>query len=949
MVHEEPGLAARGLGRNLLKNGTRPRTPEGLRGFSQTRLCGCIDSETGRRAFPTLPLRLLAAPDLDQGREARHMLNRPLDRLMNSHTSPDRPRGLSRRPADLLAAVAVAAISLWPLAPAAAQGTDGSFPNPRGGAEVDAWLDDAGVPEEGRDAIFVIHARYLDEVERLRDSEIEAWVRAKSIAWDPGSIELMEANVRQSLARIEQQRRLLARLDALEDRLWGEIASAAEVPDEVLRSLRERATLRRLSDLAGGVIMVYEGGMPVADVAALAAAAKATPAEAARIRQALAGHDAAMATLLAEARELTLERESQQALFQLRQAESWAETERLVQAEIAAATAENRPAEVQEIYAAHNAEVDRLDEFLQRQSGIQARLIRLNLDAVRAIEPIVGDPLRTARVLSAAGVGNDGMDEFFQMFETMGMEGELSPAKVDAVAELKARTVAANLPQRLELAELEARRQEIPDGGWSLLADGTYVQSPEGEEIDRRMMELQGSASQQQQMQIVIEIGRVIGSKTFAQAMRKWGRMQGMPEQMLEPMIAQLVAGIEAGAIDAEAMQIEFMRRMWSAPPSWKVIDEAMLEAILDDLAVEGELRLVASQLIEDGAPRFAAAIEETAAELALAEDLDPEAMMWIREMGGGGKQAAAIDAGLRRVLAADDAFFDDLEGVLGEQVADRLRPWRAVRRSQLTAATDTGSGTFVYFWMDPSLGRFGSVDLFVIAQRSIPEALEVESVRAAFAAQAERVADLWSDRRRTMSAILREQAEEAATQMALQAAAQSNFEDDLPMDEADMQRMEEGQSRLQELSRQSTSSAKAIPEAVYEDVSRLQALLDVESAKAFRRAVFLEVWGRTVGDLKAGRAIEAARRKAERAGDAARLAELDAIEASYDDATGRLLELLWRTSQEIRAAGTPDKSMFERAGGAVDVLSLWPSASGRVKFRLGEVDFATLRGLGEE
>ena len=864
---------------------------------------------------------------------------------------PRRSSRVSWARAGRSAAIAVAMSAFLPLVPAAAQGTEGSFPSPRGGAEIDAWLDDAGVPEAGRDAIFEIHARYLAEVERLRDGEVEAWMRAKPNAWmNSLDVAQMQAKVEQSLARIEQQRRLAARFDAMEERLWAEIGSTTQVPDDVLGSLRDRGSLRRLSDLGGVASRRHFSQAQAADVAALIAAAKATPAEAARIREALAGHDRTLVKLLEEDRDLALGRERRQASRQLRMAESMAETQRFVQEEMDAAREENREPRAQEIYEARNAEINGFDGGEQEIGQLNARLTRLQLAAVRAIEPIVGDPLRTARVLSAAGVGYDGMDEFFGMFEEMGREGELSPAKIEALADLKARSVAANLPQRMEIAELMARRQELPNGGWGQLPDGTYGQSPEAEEIDQRMMELQGGESQQQQMQMVVEIGRLIGSKTFADVMRKWGRKQGMPEAMLEPMIAQLVAGIEAGAIDAEAMQKEFMRSMWSAPPTWKVIDEPMLEAILDDLAVEGEMRLVAKQLIEDGAPRFAAAIEETSAETALPEDLDPEAMFMQRMGGAGAEQIAAFDAGLRRVLAADEAFFDDLVGVLGEQVAEPLRPWRAVRRAQLIGACDAGMGGGMarFFWMYPSIGQFDSIDLFVVAQEAIPEAMRNPAARAAFAAQAERIAALQGDRWRALSALQPEHAKLIADSMATQQAFQTAMDRDQPIGEAESQRQRENQARMQELEQQLERWRKAVPEAIREDLARLQAVLDAESASAFRRAVLLEAWGRELGELKAREAIDAAQAKAERSGDAARLAELDAIEASYDDATGRLLELLWKTSQEIREQGSPGDVEFEEGVVPIDTSTWWPSASGRAKFRLGELEFATMREMGE-
>ena len=134
---------------------------------------------------------------------------------------PRRSSRVSWARAGRSAAIAVAMSAFLQLVPAAAQGTEGSFPSPRGGAEIDAWLDDAGVPEAGRDAIFEIHARYLAEVERLRDGEVEAWMLAKPNAWmNSLDVAQMQAKVEQSLARIEQQRRLAARFDAMEERLW---------------------------------------------------------------------------------------------------------------------------------------------------------------------------------------------------------------------------------------------------------------------------------------------------------------------------------------------------------------------------------------------------------------------------------------------------------------------------------------------------------------------------------------------------------------------------------------------------------------------------------------------------------------------------------------------------------------------------------------------------------
>jgi len=871
-----------------------------------------------------------------------------LDRLATPRR-PALPRSIMQRAArcgGLLAAI------LLLVAPVAlGQGTEGTFPAPRGGAEIDAWLDDAGVPAEGRDGIFGIHARYLAEVERLRDGEVEAWLRSQPLPWSSGDVAHLRAKVEAAVARIESQRRLTGRLDALEERLWDEVAATTGVPDEAVRAMRERGRLRRISDFGG---MPMYGQARAADVAALVAAAKATRSEAARIREALAGHDAALLRILEEQRGVALDAELEQATSQLEQAEAMQETNRLFQEEMQAAAAEGREPRTQEIYEARSVAWRPEMGGDRAMNLLRARMIRLQLDAVRAVEPIVGDPSRSAAVFAAAGIGHHEMEDFFRAFEEMGRTGELAPDKVEAVAGLKARAIAGNLPRQMEIAELMARRFELPDGGWGQLADGTYGQTPEGREIDERMMELQGGDAQEEPMQVIVDLGRIVGTRTFAEVMRSWGTARGMPEQMLEPMIDQLVAGIEAGAINAEAMQREFMRRMWTSPPAWKVIDEPMLEAILDDLAVEGEMRLVARQLIDDGAPRFAAAIAETAAETGLPEDLDPMDLepqeLMRRQLGGvDAGQLAAHDAGLRRVLAADEAFFDDLAEVLGESASDALRPWRAVRRSQLTAACDAGPMDHMMSWPwdQPWLGQFGSIDLFVTAERSIPDSLRSPAVRAAFAASAERIAALQEQRWRALQALQPARAEGMASSVALHEEFALAEAEDEAVGEAAMARIRESQQRMQEVEAELERWQKSIPEAVREDLPRLQAVLDAESARMFRRAVLLEAWRRDVGEMPGRDSITSARAKAEASGDAARVAELDALAATYDETLGRLLEILWATGEDLRLqdsrslAGGEDAVVVD----PVDTSRWWSSALGRVKFRVGEADFAAARG----
>lgn len=823
-------------------------------------------------------------------------------------------------------ALAAGLAAVPPCSEASAQGTDGRFPSPRASREVERWLADAGVPDDRHDAAFEIHARYLGEVVRVRDGEIETWIRGSQPylrSFDPDSA---KAEIAAAVGRIDQQRRLIARLDALEEQLWNEIGAVAGLAPEAVAGLRERGRLARLAGYEG--MRFYMQAKP-ADLASLLAAAKVTPADAARIRQALAGHDAALAKLLEEQRDLALAAERLRAESQFGRAQDWAETQRLAQQELADAAAENREPQVAAIYESHRALVQAEDESQRATNRLMASMIRLQLAAVRAIEPIVGDPARLAPVLVSAGIGTDGSEEFFERFEEMGRKGELSPSQLEAIAEIRQRSVAEDLPQRLELAELQARRLDLPNHGWAVQADGSMGPSPEAEEIAAREEALQGGDSQQRQMQLVLELGRVVGSKRFGEAMRAWGREQGVPEPVIEQIVNQLVAGIDAGSLDAEEMQRDLMRSWWSAPPAWRVMDAEMLEEILEDLSVASEMRLVAQQLLEDGAPRFEAAIAETSAEMAPPEDLDPSSLGMAFFMGPDPARLAAIDRGLRRVLDADRAFFDDLVGLLGEERAAAIAPWRAVRRGRLIAASDTMRGMSSTFdGLDPSTADFERLDLFPIALRAVPEAVRDAAVRAAFAAHAERIAQLLQDRWSATRSLLPERRElwerrSAATTPEQQVEASRRISE-----------IEAELSRRQELLR----------DAVRNEIPRLQSMLAPESAQAFRRAALLELWGPALGKVPGREAIESLRERAEIAGDAARLAAIDAVAARYDAGLDASLDLLWRTNDDLRAtvsAGRNDPGLP-----VVDTGAIWTSARERAKFRQAEVEFATARAL---
>ncbi len=847
---------------------------------------------------------------------------------VRSLASLRRPAGADSRRPLLLAMAAIVAI-LLPAADALPQGTAGSFPSPRSGRELDRWLGEAGVPDDRLDAAFEVHARYLGEVARLRDGEIEAWLRAVPPPWFHSEPETMRTQVAAAVARIDQQRRLVARLDALEEQMWNEIGAAAALPPPAVAGLLQRGRLARLSDFeASGAFWSFGTARP-ASLATLLEAAKASPAEAARIREVLAGHDASLAKLLEEQRDLALDQERRQAEAKLVQAEAWAETRRLVEEEMAAANAEGREARTQEIYEDANRAPFSFGGNPE-QDRLRARMLRLQLAAVRAIEPVVGTPGRLAKVLVAAGIGRDGSEEFFEMFEEFGRSGKISPAQLERVAEIRQRAFAENLPQRLAIAELQAQRLEL-GGGWGPRDDGSFGPSPELEEIDAQMQALQGDDAEQRQMAMIVELGQAVGSGVFGEAMRAYGRKSGIPEPVIEQMVSQLVAGIDAGAIDAEEMQKGLMRSLWSAPPSWRVIDAETLAAIFDDLGVAAEMRLVASQLIADGTPRFEAAIAATASELAPQQDasLDPQSVATAMLSGADGSRLAAIDAGLQRVLAADEAFFNDLTDLLGEEVAPSMAPWRAVRRRQMIAAACDGGG--IMHWavmaMQTDHGDFAGLDLFPIAASSIPEALADPAVRAAFAVQAERIAELQQARWSSMRSLLPQRHGLMNTDTT---GAPVPVDPELAM-------------RVMSIDRNLGLERQAIGRSIREDLVRLQASLDPSMASEFRRAALLAAWGDRFGGMPAREAIADARARAEASGDAARVAALDALAARYAAATDASLDLLWRTSDELQSAAREGEATDDGRI-AVEGNRWWASAVERAAFRQAEADFAATR-----
>ena len=853
-------------------------------------------------------------------------------------------RVLSRRRRRIagLASVLLATIAALPAAPALAQGTDGRFPLPRRGVEIARWLEETGATQRSIDDALELHPRYLERVERLRDDRIEAWL----LATPPERTreeEDLESQLAEATSRRDEQRRLIGRLEALEDELWNAIAARLGLAAEVASSLRDRGRLQRL-----GGRDTRAGGPAAAGLASLLAACKATPEEAARIRDRLVGHDARLATALEAFRDEQFDAERRNAEQQLREREMWAETRRRVEEEIEIARREGREARTDEI---HNAAVNR--SFLLSQaasSEIHRRrgaAMRLRLDAVRTIDEVLGDPDRTAAALATIGVSPNGQQHFFRSFlfgplERLGRDGGLSAEQAEKLEALRARSVSDALPQRLELAELEIRRLELGDEWFIREPDGSFAFSPEMLEISERSQALFAPDGDvmQRQMAIVVEVGRIVGTKRFAEAIRGWGRMRNAPEAMIEGIVEILVAGVEAGRLDADKFQREAMlSTQWSAPPAWKAMGRATLSAMLDDLEIPEEMRTVARQLLEDGSERFRQATAETAASFTLPEDFDLDlefqyTMLGIQRLGPNREKIAATEAGLRLALAADEAFFAALVDVFGEGVRSRLRPWRAMRRVELIAACEPTAGVM---WniqtnssdrVSPDGDPFTRVDLFRTSLVAIPETLDEPAIRMAFATEAERLADLERKRWTAIAALLPRMNEDLAN-------TYSDVDDDASSPEVNQRSMQRMLEAARELDALRTRRGAAVREAR----ERLAAALPPDAAALFRRATLRAAWSRTLGDLEGRSAVAAARRRALDADDPLRAAEVEAIARRHDEASDRIVDELDEAFQALRDE-TAATEFSEHQG-------RWRRTVERARFRHGELDFATARAAG--
>ncbi len=853
-------------------------------------------------------------------------------------------RVLSRRRRRIagLASVLLATIAALPAAPALAQGTDGRFPLPRRGVEIARWLEETGATQRSIDDALELHARYLERVERLRDDRIEAWLLATPPGWTREEEDL-ESKLAEATARRDEQRRLIGRLEALEDELWNEIAARLGLAAEVASSLRDRGRLQRL-----GGRDTRAGGPAAAGLASLLAACKATPEEAARIRDRLVGHDARLATALEAFRDEQFDAERRNAEQQLREREMWAETRRRVEEEIEIARREGREARTDEI---HNAAVNRFFLLSQAASSeIHRRrgaAMRLRLDAVRTIDEVLGDPDRTAAALATIGVSPNGPQHFFRSFlfgplERLGRDGGISAEQAEKLEALRARSVSDALPQRLELAELEIRRLELGDEWFIREPDGSLAFLPEMLEISERSQALFAPDGDvmRRQMAIVVEVGRIVGTKRFAEAIRGWGRMRNVPEAMIEGIVEILVAGVEAGRLDADKFQREAMlSTQWSAPPAWKAMGRATLSAMLDDLEIPEEMRTVARQLLEDGSERFRQATAETAASFTLPEDFDLDlefqyTMLGIQRIGPNREKIAATEAGLRLALAADEAFFAALVDVFGEGVRSRLRPWRAMRRVELIAACEPTAGVM---WniqtnssdrVSPDGDPFTRVDLFRTSLVAIPETLDEPAIRMAFATEAERLADLERKRWTAIAALLPRMNEDLAN-------TYSDVDDDASSPEENQRSTQRMLEAARELDALRTRRGAAVREAR----ERLAAALPPDAAALFRRATLRAAWSRTLGDLEGRSAVAAARRRALDADDPLRAAEVEAIARRHDEASDRIVDELDEAFQALRDE-TAATEFSEHQG-------RWRRTVERARFRHGELDFATARAAG--
>jgi len=843
---------------------------------------------------------------------------------------------------------------------ALAQGTGGRFPNPRAGWIAADWLEAVGVDPARAALARPIHARYLAEVERLRDGEIEQWIVAGAAASAEPSVDA-EERLKRVAARAAAQRRLVERLGQLEDAMWTEVGEAVALDDARLGMLKARGERRRALDMRLDMLGM---GQPV-DLLEVIERLECTAEEAALVRERLADHDGRLSETLRAVMDEQINRSIREAEAVVRDVAAREERRRVVEEETRLAKEEGREPRIREALESVPGGDGRVEIALDLG---QARGVRLQqVESLARLQGLLADE-RVAGLLASLGYGpSDPIESFMrEKVDATIARGAVSAEVAAALAEARAAYHRERLDLMLRIAREEASGPVTME--WTVGEDGQQVPPADWTRRQEMQMRLSGALPQEAQDRVLAILGEggeggegdaarrevlagrqgvvageggitFTGGISIAVATSDGVELEGVPA-MGGAMVAMPIS-VSAMSIEVGEGGVIRMVPQAFAPPL-RGFDAAAFARMLTELGVADEMRIVAEQIRLDAESEIAAIVREAAE-----APQDPSAVeVGFLDMG---PDVAVLDAALGRALAADAAMFDALVALLGEESAERLAPWRDWRIVELVAATaglrgDDGSlarrGLFVAPWE----GSFASIDVPGIVRQVAPRALEDPAVDEVLVEHLRRwrpaVEGYWAQMRSVMPSILE-------TRRALFAPRQPTVAT-ATEDPAEFARKAgERHRELFTLEEALPKSRRAMSTLMREELARVEAALPDDAARSFHAAARRAGWSDAVPEMSALEAMNSAMRIL--AADEAAMARLAAIEEGYLERSDEIFAML-----DLLAADPPRRARPAQGASPWGRLSSegatrWESVVGRLQFRHRELDDSTieeLRGL---
>jgi hypothetical protein len=381
-----------------------------------------------------------------------------------------------------------------------------------------------------------------------------------------------------------------------------------------------------------------------------------------------------------------------------------------------------------------------------------------------------------------------------------------------------------------------------------------------------------------------------------------------------------------------------------SAPnaPPLRPISRERFELVLADVALADELRVVADQLRLDASDRFEAILAELkrALEADAAADRPDNGGPAAMPLGGGrGADLERIDAALRGCLEADRAMFESLEALLEEEGIERLAIWQDAREAELLAVVSgLREGRF-----DPDLAGTGPpwepaharLEAISLLLEAVPDAMGRPELREALAIHVRLHRDdldrNWNALRSLVPELREARAELFST---------TPFVAEGGDPETLMTSMQERQRRMIDAERRVRDSQSATARFMREELDRLGGMVPEDRRAAYLAAVRRAAWPDVVPSMPAVSALETARELV--GDDEPRRLELAAIERRYLAESDRLFAML----EELEMPRRRNPENADLGGFSPELMGRWQSLSGRLRFRHGELDFATVRGV---